>query len=192
VLVLELAAVPQPAFDQVVDSFGFLPDRRIRSALDAGYLLERGTWDPTAIRHASYMLRLGERVYVRPPGSAEFAVASIDEARPTLRLEPGATALLYSLERLRLPDSVLGFTVARGLLFVHALVPENTYIDPGFHGEIYTVVTNASGRAVELTYRMPIARLFFYKLSEPVEEPVGCQNSVHCAGSSRFAGGTEC
>jgi hypothetical protein len=26
----------------------------------------------------------------------------------------------------------------------------------------------------------------------PGSQPVGCQNSVHTAGSSRFAGGTEC
>jgi dCTP deaminase len=161
----------QAGFDALVPSTGFLSDRRIRDALDAGYLLERGTWDTTAMRPACYALRLGERVHVRGPGAAEFAVTSIDDARPILRLEPGATALLYSLERLRLPNNILGFTVARGLLFSQPLVPENTYVDPGFFGEIYIVVTNITGRAVDLMYKMTIARLFFYRLEEAAEQP---------------------
>jgi deoxycytidine triphosphate deaminase len=160
-----------PAFEDVVPAVGFLTDRRIREALDADYLLERGTWDADSIRHASYMLRLGERIHVRPAKDTEFGLVSIGDQRRIWRLEPGATALLYSLERLRFPRSVLGFTVARGLLFSQPLVPENTYVDPGFSGELYTVVTNITGRAVELEYKMAIARLFFYRLEEPVVDP---------------------
>ena len=79
--------------------------------------------------------------------------------------------MLFSIENLRLPPSVLGFTVARGLLFVEALVPDNMYVDPGFTGQLYTTVTNLSGRVLTLLYGTPIARLFFYRLSEDVHQP---------------------
>jgi hypothetical protein len=75
------------------------------------------------------------------------------------------------MENLRIPNNILGFTVARGLLFVESLSPENTYVDPGFAGTIYTTVTNVSSRVIRLTYGMSIARLFFYKLQEPAEHP---------------------
>ena len=48
---------PQADFDALVPSIGFLTDRRIRAALDAGFLLERGTWDDASIRPGSYLLR---------------------------------------------------------------------------------------------------------------------------------------
>lgn len=150
---------------------GFLTDREIRAELGRGLLLERQTWDAEAIRPASYAIRLGESVHVRMPGELGFTVVNIDDRRSTLTLRPGATAKLYSLERLHLPNDVLAFTVARGLLFSQPLVPENTYVDPGFTGSIYTVVTNITGQAIDLDYKMPIARLFFYRLEEDVEAP---------------------
>ena len=92
------------------------------------------------------------------------------KATPKIEIHPGDTALLYSMETLRFPDSVLGFTVARGLFFAEGLCPENTYVDPGFTGPIYTTITNVSPRVVELEYGMPVTRLFFFRLTEPVQD----------------------
>jgi deoxycytidine triphosphate deaminase len=163
-----------PAFETVVPELGFLPDHRIADALGAGFLLEQGTWEANQIRHASYTLRLGHRVEVERGKDAQRADRqrlnlTLTNGGAPLELQPGDTALLYSLENLRLPPCVLGFTVARGLLFVESLVPENTYIDPGFRGSIYTTVTNLSGRVLELRYGTPIARLFFYRLASNVQ-----------------------
>jgi hypothetical protein len=104
-------------------------------------------------------------------------LVTLTESKRELELRPGDTALLYSLEILRFPPSVLGFTVARGLLFAEALSPENTYVDPGFSGPIYTTVTNVSNRIIQVTYGMPIARLFFFRLAEDVE-------NIYRAGSA--------
>ncbi len=164
-------------FDEVVPFHGFLPDRYICEALQKGYLIEEGTWEISHVRHASYMLRLGDKVHIscttdqsKDKGGV-FDIVHLSPDEPILRLRPGETALLYSMEYLRFPPSVLGFTVVRGLRFTHPLVPENTYIDPGFAGSLYTTVTNISGRVVELEYGMPIARLFFFKLAEAVTSP---------------------
>jgi deoxycytidine triphosphate deaminase len=124
---------PSPHFENVVTSVGFLTDRNIQTALESGFLIEEGTWEVGQIRHASYMIRLGQRVELErdPAGSGEREHKRIPLTRggPPLELRPGDTALLYSLENL-----------ARGLLFAESLVPENTYVDPGFTGQIYTTV----------------------------------------------------
>ena len=155
-------------------SIGFMTDRQIRAALATGQLIEKGTWDEAGIRHASYTLRLGHRVELERNGAAsgerEQKKITLTNGGAPLELRPGDTAMLFSIENLRLPASVLGFTVARGLLFVEALVPENTYVDPGFTGQLYTTVTNLSGRVLKLPYGTPIARLFFYRLGEDVHQ----------------------
>ena len=166
-----------PSFDELIPTQGFLNDRQIRAALGSQFLIEAGTAENAQVRHASYTLRLGDRVELnKAQGSSHskhkvFEVVKLSTTSPTCDLEPGDTAMLYSMENLRFPPNVLGFTVARGLLFVESLTPENTYVDPGFAGTIYTTVTNVSGRVIRLTYGMSIARLFFYKLYEPAEHP---------------------
>ncbi len=163
------------SFQEIVPGHGFLVDGQIKDALKAGYLIEKGTWEESQIRHASYQLRLGDRVEISRSSSSssqatkELSIVRLSKANDALQLHPGDTALLYSLENIRLPDSVLGFTVARGLLFVESLVPENTYIDPGFSGQLYTTVTNVSNRVVQLKYQTAIARMFLFKLSGSVE-----------------------
>jgi deoxycytidine triphosphate deaminase len=185
-----------PSFEELLPRSGFLTDRQIQLALDTSFLIQRGTWVPEQVRHASYTLRLGSEVkFTRTRNtpkisSKELTVRQLTTAEPKLEIHPGDTVLLYCMERLDLPDSILGFTVARGLLFAEALSPENTYVDPGYKGTIYTTVTNVSERTVQLEFGMPIARLFFYRLSELVKEPYRAGdalgiaqqlNSVHVA-----------
>lgn len=164
----------EKAFEQIVPDTGFLVDSQIRDALNHSYLIEKGTWDDSQIRHASYQLRLGDRVEIARASNAitnstkELSIVKLSKLNPVVELRPGDTALLYSSENLKLPNSVLGFTVARGLLFVESLVPENTYIDPGFAGQLYTTVTNVSGRVIQLKYQTPIARMFLFRLSHSV------------------------
>ena len=139
-------------------------------------LIVPGTWDGGGVRHASYTLRLGpharliDPVTPGPDVARVERVVAISRERP-LELRPGQTALLFSHEEVSLAPDFLGFTVARGLLYGEALVPENTYVDPGFRGALYTTVVNVSSRVITLHYLMPIARLFFYRLHAEVEEP---------------------
>lgn len=165
----------QNNFESLVTNLGFLTDTEIRSALCADFLIERGTWDIEQVRHASYTIRLGSRVEVerfvdaRSENRQRLSIQLVKGGDP-LRLRPGDTAMLYSIEHLKLPPCVLAFTVARGLLFVESLVPENTYVDPGFTGSIYTTVTNLSGRVLRIPYGTRLARLFFYRLPHDVDE----------------------
>ena len=163
-------------FEDLHLPLGFLTDRSIKRALESGYLIDRGTWQADLIRHASYTLRLGDHVEVceareaHAPITRDFVVRNLVSGEH-IELKPGDTAKLFSIEVLRRPSSVLAFTVARGLMFFESLVPENTYVDPGFSGTLYTTVTNFSSRIIRLHFGDPVARLFFYLLSEEVEEP---------------------
>jgi deoxycytidine triphosphate deaminase len=162
-------------FDRLPIPQGFLTDAHIRIALENEDLIVPGSWDAKCIRHASYTLRLGTKVEIASASRAnveegrDFAVKDLHDG-DHFDLNPGDTAKLYSIEMLRIPDCVLGFTVARGLMFFEALIPENTYVDPGFNGSLYTTVTNLSHRVVRLHQNDPIARLFLYRLSEPVRQ----------------------
>lgn len=153
---------------------GFLVDSQILQYLRDGFLIHHGTWDAGQIRHASYTLRLGSEVQLcravdnSLAPTKQFMIVHISASSP-LVLQPGDTARLYSRESLTLPDNVVAFTVARGLLFVEALCPENTYVDPGFVGNLYTTVTNISNRTVTLQYESAIARIFFFKLNTSVD-----------------------
>ncbi len=164
------------ALSDLVPEIGYLTDKQILKCLEAGHLLEKGTWDKEQIRHASYTLRLGSRVELARAADSvgsrtrEMRLINLTKAQPDLELKPGDTALLYSLELLRFPAQLLGFTVARGLLFAEALCPENTYVDPGFSGAIYTTVTNVSNRMIQVSYEMPLTRLFFFRLAEEVQD----------------------
>src|SRR4030095_11707407 len=125
------------SFAELIPQHGFLNDRQIAASLDHAYLIVPGTFEKAGIRHASYTLRLGNKVEI-----AAAARANREETRnfhvqdlivgQSIELQPGDTAKLYSIEILDLPNDVLAFTVARGLMYFESLVPENTYADPGF------------------------------------------------------------
>src|SRR4051812_12761861 len=91
----------QPSFEDVVPTTGFLTDRRILAALKADYLIEPGTWNEAQLRHASYTVRLGQRVEVErhPAGSGKREQQSLmlTSGGPPLELRPGEKALLFSL-----------------------------------------------------------------------------------------------
>jgi deoxycytidine triphosphate deaminase len=165
-----------PSLSEIVPQVGYLTDKQILRCLEAGLLVDKGTGDKGQIRHASYTLRLGSRIELARAADAigsktrELRLINLTKTHPDIDLQPGDTALLYSLEYLKFPNDVLGFTVARGLLFVEALTPENTYVDPGFSGPIYTTVTNVSNRVIQLSYGMSVARLYFFRLAEEVQD----------------------
>lgn len=155
---------------------GFLVDSEIQSLLNSGQLIAKGTWQETQIRHASYTLRLGDEVRVVDAVGSSDSIAKDERivrfnSQDELELRPGQRALLYSEEELNLPKDMLGFTIARGLLFAESLAPENTYVDPGFSGRLYTTVVNISDRIVTLKLGMNIARLFFYRLHKEASQP---------------------
>ncbi|MBN1362756.1 MAG: hypothetical protein JW993_19310 [Sedimentisphaerales bacterium] len=141
-------------------------------------LFRDGTADRSAIRHASYQLRLGDVVKVSSGKSNDGEWHHLDdfqqlrwqsdETGPFVEIAPHQVALLYTKEYVTLPDNMMAFIISRGLLFSLGLTPENTYADPGFQGTLYITIVNQSQGIIRLYKHMPLARMFVFRLAQPV------------------------
>jgi deoxycytidine triphosphate deaminase len=152
---------------------GQLIDGDIRLELNKGNLLEAGTWDASLLRHASYSMRIGGEAHVYPPGVAADGrrVAEVRRFGPghQVDIHPGESALVRSIESLRLPANVQGFVFPRGLFVASALLMGASYLDPGFSGHFLFPITNTSDNVVRLPHGLEVARLVFVELHEPVQ-----------------------
>jgi endonuclease IV len=84
---------------------GFLTDRQIRTRLQAGELIDAGTWEVASLRHASYTLRVGSRVEIEKASQSrdtqrQRVAITLRAGGQPLELHPGDTALIYSMEQL--------------------------------------------------------------------------------------------
>jgi len=156
---------------------GYMVDADLFRALTDGHLIERGTWDPNCVKHSSYLIRVGYEVEYPHNGGLEPSDRHTFHGRrlgrgESVEIPPGSTALVKPIERFRLPDSVVAFTIPRGFLFAEELVAASSYIDPGFSGrDFYIPIINTSDRLVRIPAGTPIARVFFVQLGRPVENP---------------------
>jgi deoxycytidine triphosphate deaminase len=157
-------------------SGSFLVDRDLEKGLSQFF--REGTFDPSAIRHASYQLRLGDVVKVSSGKPHSMESPHLDDfqqlrwqaegAGEFIEVEPRRIALLYTKEYLTFPDNTVGFVISRGLLFSLGLTPENTYVDPGFQGNLYITIVNHSQDIVRLYKGMALVRLFVFRLADSV------------------------
>jgi deoxycytidine triphosphate deaminase len=155
---------------------GLLVDEEIRTAIKKGILLTAETSDLDRVRQTSYELRLSTKVeyleidessgevnakYVRPANGIENI----------LKIEPGQTLKVLTMESFFLPANVTARITPVGNVYKLGLSPETTYADPGFSGEFYLVLCNYSSRVVELRVGQPIARIEFTKLPKSTRKP---------------------
>jgi deoxycytidine triphosphate deaminase len=161
------------------NSGSFLTDR----CLDQDTLrliFQEGSFNINSVRHASYQLRLGNTVKVNVKNTSEQSdqvLETFQEVRWSqangqsyIDIKPRQRALLYTEEKFNFPDNVIGFVICRGLLFSRGMTPGNTYVDPGFKGELYITIVNRNENSIRLCKGMPIARLFVFKLEESVND----------------------
>jgi deoxycytidine triphosphate deaminase len=152
-------------------------DADLRRALQDGHLIERGTWDASCVKHSSYILRVGYEVEYPHAGNLEPSDRHVFHGRrlgrgESVEIPPGSTALVKPIERFRLPDSVVAFTIPRGFLFAEELIAASSYVDPGFSGhDFYIPIINTSDRLVRIPAGTPIVRVFFVQLGRAVENP---------------------
>lgn len=156
---------------------GYMGDAELIQALQAGHLLERGTWDPDCVMYSSYLLRVGYEVEYPHDSSLTASDRHVFRGRhlghgESVEIPPGSTTLVKPIERFRLPDSVVAFTIPRGFLFAEELVAASSYVDPGFGGrDFYIPIINTSDRLVRIPVGTPIARVFFVQLGHSVAKP---------------------
>ena len=161
-----------------------LSDHTIRMELVKGRIVIEPL-DPDDIQPSSVDLHLGADFqvfrnsrlpYIDPaveqPGLTERVVASA--AEPFV-LHPGEFALGTTVERIALPDDVVGRLEGKSSLGRLGLLTHSTagFIDPGFSGHVTLELSNVATLPIMLWPGMKIGQLCFFRLSSPAEHPYG-------------------
>lgn len=171
-----------------------LSDRSIRKELAAG-TISIEPLAPDALQPASVDLRLGRQFRVFRNSRIPYIdvkreypdlteLVEIDEERPFV-LHPGEFALAVTLERVRLPDFIVGRLEGKSSLGRLGLLIHSTagYVDPGWDGALTLELSNVANLPIALYYGMKVSQISFLRLTEPAEHPYGSQ-----AAGSKYQG----
>jgi dCTP deaminase len=90
-------------------------------------------------------------------------------------LHPGEFVLGSTLERIRVPDDLVGRLDGKSSLGRLGLLIHSTagFIDPGWDGHVTLELSNVANLPITIYYAMKIGQLSFVQLTEPAETPYG-------------------
>ncbi|AEH25477.1 dCTP deaminase [Pyrococcus yayanosii] len=135
-----------------------LPDWKIRKEI----LIE--PFSEESLQPAGYDLRVGREAFVE----GKF----IDvEREGVFTIPPGKHALILTLERIKLPDDVMGDIRIRSSLAREGVLGSFAWVDPGWDGNLTLMLFNASQEHIELVYGERFAQIAFIRLEGPAERP---------------------
>jgi dCTP deaminase len=161
-----------------------LSDRTISRLLDEGRI-EIDPYDSSLLQPSSVDVRVDR--YFRVFHNARYPyidvkkeqedlteLAEIEDGRPFI-LHPGEFVLGSTLERIKLPDDLVGRLEGKSSLGRLGLLIHSTagYIDPGWDGHVTLELSNVANLPITIYYGMKIGQLSFVQLSEPAENPYG-------------------
>jgi dCTP deaminase len=159
-----------------------LSDRTLRERLAAGSIRIE-PFDESAVQPASIDLRLSDafRVFTRhkyshvdlaieQPGLTELVMVA---AGASFALHPGEFTLASTLERVAVPDDLVGRLEGKSSLGRVGLIIHSTagYVDPGFEGQITLELSNVATVPIMLYPGMRIAQISFLTMTTPAERP---------------------
>jgi dCTP deaminase len=92
-------------------------------------------------------------------------------------IDPHEFILGCTIEKIKLPDDVVGRIEGRSSLGRHGLMVHSTagFIDPGFEGQITLEMFNLNKSPIRLTPGMKICQIAFECLSSPAKRPYGSE-----------------
>jgi len=118
---------------------------------------------------ASYDVHIGRWFFEATQPGREGAYFNLaDWPRKTYPLEPGSTAVLVSLEQVRMPEDVQGLLVLRASWATQGLYYAGGLVKPGYWGYLFFSVTNLSLHTIDLPMEAPLASLALFRLPEAV------------------------
>jgi dCTP deaminase len=90
-------------------------------------------------------------------------------------LHPGEFVLGSTLERVTLPDDIVGRLDGKSSLGRLGLLIHSTagFIDPGWDGHVTLELSNVANLPITIYHRMKIGQLSFVQMTEPAETPYG-------------------
>ncbi|NJE09851.1 dCTP deaminase [Thermococcus sp. MAR1] len=151
-----------------------LPDWKIRKEI----LIE--PFSEKSLQSAGYDLRVGREAYINGE------LIDVEEAG-RVAIPPKTYALILTLERIKLPDDVMGDMKLRSSLAREGLLGSFAWVDPGWDGNLTLGIYNASDEPVELAYGERFVQIAFIRLEGPAKSPYrgNYQGSQHLAFSKR-------
>jgi dCTP deaminase len=161
-----------------------LADRTIRRLVAEGRI-EIDPYDESLLQPSSMDVRVDRffRVFhnarypyidVREPQEDLTELVELDDSRPFI-LHPGEFVLGSTMERIRLPDDLVGRLDGKSSLGRLGLLIHSTagFIDPGWDGHVTLELSNVANLPITIYYAMKIGQLSFVQMTEPAETPYG-------------------
>ncbi|NJF25484.1 dCTP deaminase [Thermococcus sp. Bubb.Bath] len=151
-----------------------LPDWKIEKEI----LIE--PFSKESLQPAGYDLRVGKEAHINGK--------LIDvEKEGKFIIPPKTHALVLTLERVKLPDDVMGDMKIRSSLAREGLLGSFAWVDPGWDGNLTLMLFNASNEPVELEYGERFVQIAFIRLDGPARNPYrgNYQGSTRIALSKR-------
>ena len=158
-----------------------LSDRDIKAEIAAGRIVIEPLCEQN-VQPASVDVCLGSNsthTSIDPLVAQEGLTESIDVPEgDVFVLHPGQFALGTTLERIVIPDDILGKLEGKSTLGRLGLMIHSTagYVDPGWDGELTLELSNVANLPIILHPGMRIGQLSFERMSSPVERPYGSEN----------------
>jgi dCTP deaminase len=166
-----------------------LSDSQILAMLKTGSLVIHPLEDPEIqIQPASVDLRLDNTFMVMRHSSIPFIdplqdlpTHYMDERRiypsdgETFIIHPGEFVLAATIERVKLPDNLVGRVDGRSSLGRLGLQMHSTagFIDPGFEGTVTLEMSNIGRLPVRLHPGMRVCQISFETMAQPAARPYG-------------------
>lgn len=138
---------------------GILVDHEIIKAQKDG-LIHIDPFSEDSVEPATYDFRVGDKAVISTAGKV-FDLKS----NRIMVIEPGALAILESLEAVRLSERIVGRLGPKTFLLRHGIfVSVGPQIDPGFEGRLIVNLINLSPRPFSLKYETPFLTVEFHLL----------------------------
>ncbi len=165
-----------------------LSDRDIRAALEAG-TIRIEPYDPDDLQPSSVDLHLDRsfRVFrnnryayidVRAPQPDLTELLQVADDEPFI-LHPGEFVLGQTLERVKLPNDVVGRLEGKSSLGRLGLLIHSTagFVDAGFEGNLTLELSNVANLPITIYHGMPIGQISFMRMDAEVEHPYGSRET---------------
>lgn len=159
-------------------------DRDLRGMVAEGRLVIE-PFDPDSVQPSSIDLRVGNQFRVFANSRYPFIdvkqqmddlteLVEVAEGEPFI-LHPGEFVLGSTLERVALPDDVVGRLEGKSSLGRLGLLIHSTagYVDPGFNGYLTLELSNVANLPITIYAGMRIGQLSIFQMTSPAENPYG-------------------
>lgn len=112
---------------------------------------------------ANYDLRLGQEVFL----STEEVPRKLSKVNDTVAIRSGEFALLTTLEKISIPETLMGFISLRLTYAIRGLINiSGFHVDPGWKGRLVFSVYNAGPNDIVLRYKERMFMIIFEELTE--------------------------